>query len=81
MIIIIASVLVVSRAIAASNVLEVWIGALLARVESASLQIGILTAAVGYLSAFIKNVGTLGIFMPLAIQTARRSRPTRARST
>ena len=72
-IIIIASVLVVSRAIAASNVLEVWIGALLARVESASLQIGILTAAVGYLSAFIKNVGTLGIFMPLAIQTARRS--------
>ena len=72
-IIIIASVLVVSRAIAVSNVLEVWLGALLSRVGSPSLQIGILTAAVGYLSAFIKNVGTLGIFMPLAIQTARRA--------
>jgi di/tricarboxylate transporter len=72
-IIIIASVLVVSRAIAASNVIDVWIGALLARVKSPSLQIGILTAAVGYMSAFIKNVGTLGIMMPVAIQAARRS--------
>ncbi len=72
-IIIIGSVLVVSRAIAASNVLEVWIGSLLARVRSPSAQIGILTASVAYLSAFIKNVGTLGIFMPVAIQAARRS--------
>jgi di/tricarboxylate transporter len=72
-IIIIASVLVVSRAIAASNVLEVWIGTLLGRIRSTSLQVGVLAAAVGYLSAFIKNVGTLGIFMPLAVRTARRS--------
>jgi di/tricarboxylate transporter len=72
-IIVIASVLVVSRAIAASNLLERWVGAVLARVRSPSLQIGILSAAVGGLSAFIKNVGTLGIFMPVAIQTARRS--------
>ena len=77
-IIIIGSVLVVSRAIAASNVLDVWIGALLARVKSPSLQIGILTAAVGYLSAFIKNVGTLGIVMPVAIQAARRSNQPRS---
>ncbi len=73
-IIIIASVLVVSRAIAASNVLEVWVGRLLGRIRSTSLQVGILTAAVAYLSAFIKNVGTLGIFMPLAVRTARRSK-------
>jgi di/tricarboxylate transporter len=72
-IIIIASVLVSSRAIAASHLLERWIGALLVRLKSPSLQIGLLAAAVGYLSAFIKNVGTLGIFMPVAIQTARRS--------
>jgi di/tricarboxylate transporter len=72
-IVIIASVLVVSRAISASNVLEVWAGSVLRRVSSPSLQIGLLTAAVGYLSAFIKNVGTLGIFMPVAIQAARRS--------
>ncbi|MEO8835944.1 MAG: SLC13 family permease [Caldimonas sp.] len=72
-IIIIASVLVVSRAIAASSILELSVGALLKRVSSPSLQIGIMSAAVGYLSAFIKNVGTLGIFIPIAIQTARRS--------
>jgi di/tricarboxylate transporter len=72
-IVIIAAVLVVSRAIAASNVLEVWVGSLLRRIESTSLQVAILTAAVSYLSAFIKNVGTLGIFMPLAIRTAQRS--------
>ncbi|MBS0320391.1 MAG: anion permease [Proteobacteria bacterium] len=72
-IVIIASVLVVSRAIAQSNVLEAWVGGLLRRVKSTSLQVGILTAAVSYLSAFIKNVGTLGIFMPLAISTAQRS--------
>jgi len=72
-IVIIASVLVVSRAIAASNVLDVWIGALMARIRSTSLQVGLLTASVGYLSAFVKNIGTLGIVMPIAIQTARRS--------
>ena len=72
-IVIIASVLVVSRAIAASRILELSVGTLLRRVRSPSLQIGILSAAVGYLSAFVKNVGTLGIFMPIAIQTARRS--------
>lgn len=77
-IIIIASVLVVSRAIAASNLLELWVGGLLKRIKSPSLQIGVLAASVGYLSAFIKNVGTLGIFIPIAIQTARRSNQPRS---
>ena len=31
-----------------------------------------LAGCVAFLSAFMKNVGTLGIFMPIAIQTARR---------
>lgn len=77
-IIIIASVLVVSRAIAASSILELGVGALLRKVSSPSLQIGLLSAAVGFLSAFIKNVGTLGIFIPIAIQTARRSKRPRS---
>ncbi|MEO5735539.1 MAG: SLC13 family permease [Rubrivivax sp.] len=77
-IIIIASVLVVSRAIAASNVLELSVGTVLKRIQSPSLQIGVLAAAVGYLSAFVKNVGTLGIFIPVAIQTARRSQRSRS---
>ncbi|MEP7140719.1 MAG: SLC13 family permease [Caldimonas sp.] len=77
-IIIIASVLIVSRAIAASSVLELSVGALLKRIRSPSLQIGVMSAAVGYLSAFVKNVGTLGIFIPIAIQTARRSNQPRS---
>ena len=77
-IIIIASVLVVSRAIAASSVLELSVGAVLKRIRSPSLQIGVMSAAVGYLSAFVKNVGTLGIFIPIAIQTARRSQQPRS---
>ena len=72
-IIIIACVLVVGRAIAISGVLENVVHRLLRHVSSTSLQVMILTACVTFLSAFMKNVGTLAIFMPIAIQTARRS--------
>ncbi|MEZ5776104.1 MAG: SLC13 family permease [Hyphomicrobiaceae bacterium] len=72
-VIIIASVLVVSRAIQQSGLLDGVMRLLLSRVGNVSLQIGVLTACVTLLSAFVKNVGTLGIFMPIAIQTARRS--------
>ncbi len=73
-IIIIASVLVIGRAVAVSGVIEATLRPLLARLQSTSLQIGALTACVTLLSAFLKNVGTLGIFMPIAIQTAQRSK-------
>jgi di/tricarboxylate transporter len=72
-IIIIASVLVLSRAIAVSGVVEVAIRRVLRRVTSTSVQVGVLVACVAGLSAFMKNVGALGIFMPIAIQTAERS--------
>jgi di/tricarboxylate transporter len=75
-IIIIASVLVVSRAIAVSGVIEGWMRRLLRRLKSTTLQVSALTAAVTFLSAFVKNVGALGVFMPVAIQAAeRRNRP------
>ena len=75
-IIIIASVLILSRAIAASGVMEVWMRRLLRRVHSTTMQVGLLTGGVTLLSAFVKNVGALGLFMPLAIQAAeRRERP------
>lgn len=77
-IIIIASVLVVGRAIAISGVLENVVHVLLRRIVSPSVQIMILTACVTFLSAFMKNVGTLAIFMPIAIQTARRSHQPRS---
>jgi di/tricarboxylate transporter len=75
-IIIIASVLAISRAVAASGVVEVWMRRALRRLNSTTLQVGALTAAVTLLSAFVMNVGALGVFMPVAIQAAeRRNRP------
>ena len=73
-VIIIASVLVLGRAIAVSGVIEAAMRRLLTRLQSVSLQVGALTACVTFLSAFMKNVGTLGIFMPIAIQTAERAK-------
>ncbi|GAC1478913.1 MAG: SLC13 family permease [Acetobacteraceae bacterium] len=73
-IIIIASVLVLGRAIAVSGVIEASIRPLLTRLKTTSLQVGALAACVTFLSAFMKNVGTLGIFMPIAIQTAERAK-------
>jgi di/tricarboxylate transporter len=70
----IAAVLVASRAVARSGILDRAVQRLLAQVNEPSLQIGVLATAVGLMSAFIKNVGTLGIFIPIAIQVARRSR-------
>jgi di/tricarboxylate transporter len=75
-VIIIASVLVISRAVAVSGVIEGWMRSLLRLLNSTTLQVGALTAAVTFVSAFVKNVGALGVFMPIAIQAAeRRKRP------
>jgi di/tricarboxylate transporter len=75
-IIIIASVLVISRAVAVSGVIDHAMRRLLRVLDSTTLQIATLTAAVSLMSAFVKNVGTLGVFMPVAIQAAeRRNRP------
>jgi di/tricarboxylate transporter len=71
-VIIIASVLVVSRAVAVSGVIDRCMRWVLRGVHSTTAQVGVLTAAVTFLSAFVKNVGALGIFMPVAIQAAER---------
>jgi di/tricarboxylate transporter len=73
-IIIIAAVLVLGRAIAVSGVVEAMMRPVLSRLRWASVQIGLLTGCVTLLSAFMKNVGTLGIFMPIAIQTAEHNK-------
>jgi di/tricarboxylate transporter len=72
-IIIIASVLVIGRAITISGLVEAVMRPLLHATRTTSSQVAMLTACVTFLSAFMKNVGTLGIFMPIAIQTARRN--------
>jgi di/tricarboxylate transporter len=75
-IVIIASVLVISRAVAASGVIDNAMRRVLRVLDSTTLQVAALTGAVSLLSAFVKNVGALGLFMPVAIQAAeRRNRP------
>ena len=75
-IIIIASVLVISRAVAVSGVIDSAMRRVLRILNSTTLQVGALTSAVTFISAFVKNVGALGVFMPVAIQAAeRRKRP------
>jgi di/tricarboxylate transporter len=75
-IIIIASVLVISRAVATSGVIDNAMRRAMRLLDSTTLQVGALTAAVTFMSAFVKNVGVLGVFMPVAIQAAeRRNRP------
>jgi len=72
-IIIVGSVLVIGRAITISVIVEAVMRPLLHTTRTTSSQVAMLTACVTFLSAFMKNVGTLGIFMPIAIQTARRN--------
>ncbi|HEX3864808.1 MAG TPA: SLC13 family permease [Stellaceae bacterium] len=69
----IGAALVVSAAIGQSGAIEIllrWMNPVL-RIKG--LQVGLLVACVTILSAFMKNVGALAIFLPAAIQVARRS--------
>jgi di/tricarboxylate transporter len=69
----IAGALILSAAIARSGAVEVLVRWLTPLLRSPSLQVGVLTACVAGLSAFVKNVGALAIFMPVAFQVARRN--------
>jgi di/tricarboxylate transporter len=69
----IAGALIVSAAIARSGAVEVLVRWLTPLLRSSSLQVGVLVACVTTLSAFVKNVGALAIFMPVAFQVARRN--------
>jgi di/tricarboxylate transporter len=69
----IAGALVVSAAIARSGAVDILVRWLAPLLRSAALQVGVLSACVAGLSAFVKNVGALAIFMPVAFQIARRN--------
>lgn len=73
-IVVIAAALVVSKAIAQSGILDRLVRRLLKNVDSTHVQVGALCLAVALLSAFVKNVGTLSIFIPIAFQVARRTK-------
>lgn len=69
----IAAALVVGAAIGQSGAIEILLRWLSPMLRSRELQVGVLATCVATLSAFVKNVGTLAIFLPAAMQVARRS--------
>jgi Na+/H+ antiporter NhaD/arsenite permease-like protein len=72
-VIIVASALIVSAAVARSGLM----GAVLQRVSpsvvSVQAQVVLLVTAVTILSALVKNIGALAMMIPVALQMARRS--------
>src|SRR4051812_19155478 len=78
-VIIVASALVVSAAIARSGIAELAIRPLAPYLKSTQSQVFVLVFAVILFSTFIKNVGALAILMPLALQFAKKSGTSPAR--
>lgn len=72
-VIIVASALVISAAISRSGIVERLIRPLTPYMRKTEAQVAILVSLVAFLSAFMKNIGALAIFMPIAFQLARRT--------
>jgi di/tricarboxylate transporter len=70
----IASALVVSAAVAKSGAIGEVVRLLRPLLSRGALQVGALTGVVAVLSAIVKNIGALAIFLPVATQVARRNR-------
>jgi di/tricarboxylate transporter len=72
-VVIVATALLVSAAVARSGIAERLIAPLAPRLVTVQRQILVLVGVVTLLSAFVKNVGALAIMMPIAFQLARRT--------
>ena len=72
-VIIVASALVVSGAIAQTGVPELLLQRISRHINSMQAQMFVLVGTVIVLSAFVKNVGALAIMIPIAFQMAKRS--------
>ncbi|HLP66165.1 MAG TPA: SLC13 family permease [Rhizobium sp.] len=73
-VIIVASALVVSAAVARSHLIDLVLRWLARRVSGFGVQLLVLVGAVTLLSALIKNIGALAIMMPAALRIAKKSR-------
>lgn len=73
-VIIVASALIVSAAVARSGIIELALQPLAPHVNSTRAQILVLVGSVTLLSAFVKNIGALAMMIPIALQMAKRSR-------
>ena len=69
----IASALVLSAAVRNSGIVEGALRRLRPLLQSRHAQVAALVSSVAPLSALIKNVGALAIFLPVAMQVARRA--------
>jgi di/tricarboxylate transporter len=72
-VVIVATALLVSAAVAKSGIAERLISPLVPHLVTVQRQILVLVGVVTLLSAFVKNVGALAIMMPIAFQLARRT--------
>ena len=72
-VIIVATALVVSAAVAKSGVMEQILRPLRPYLVTTRVQVFVLVTAAIVLSTFIKNVGALAILIPVAFQMAKRS--------
>jgi di/tricarboxylate transporter len=72
-VIIIASALIVSAAIARSGVVEWAVRPLMGRLRGAASQVPALAGITALLSMLTKNVGALAIMMPVALRLARKT--------
>jgi di/tricarboxylate transporter len=72
-VVIVASVLVISAGVGKSNAIGRLIRRLQPYMRTTGRQVVVLTSGVTIMSAFIKNIGALAILLPIAVQVARRS--------
>ncbi|WP_046864161.1 SLC13 family permease [Microvirga massiliensis] len=72
-VIIVASALLVSAAVAKSGILESGIAYIAPYLKSTRSQVIVLVTVVTVLSSFVKNIGALAMMIPVAFQVARRS--------
>jgi di/tricarboxylate transporter len=72
-VIIVGSALLISAAVARSGVIETAMRPLLPYLTTVRAQVPALVGAVMFLSVFTKNIGALAIFMPVALQLARKT--------
>jgi di/tricarboxylate transporter len=72
-VIIVASALLVSAAVAKSGILEAGLNRVGPYLRTTQIQIVVLVGVVTVLSAFVKNIGALAMMIPVAFQIARRT--------
>ncbi|MFC7544441.1 SLC13 family permease [Siccirubricoccus deserti] len=72
-VVIVAAALLVSAAVSRSGAVETAMRPILPYLGTASTQVPVLVASVMVASVFTKNIGALAIFMPVALQLARRT--------